>query len=122
MKKKNLRTLGLIVLNFVILFGVYQVLLKLESLVGTVLYLLAAGALAVAYYVINRGFGSPTEDASALPADWSPVKKEEYLESRRAAHERAKKLLYWLLPLILVLGIDFIYLFLGDTLRALFSV
>jgi len=113
-KNKKLRTLLLLILNFIILFAVYQVFLRLESLVGTALYLAAAAVLIVAYYIINRGFGRPETDPDSLPKAWSPQKKCEYIDERKAAHERAKFLLYWLLPITVVLAVDFIGLFLWD--------
>lgn len=113
-KKKNFRTLLLLVLNFIILFAVYQLFLRLELLWGTALYLIAAAALSIAYYVINRGFGRPEIDPESLPKAWPPQKKCEYIEERNAAHARAKKLLYWLFPIVVVLAIDFIGLFLWD--------
>ena len=121
MKKSSLRILLFLALNFVILFAVYQLFLKMESMLGTVLYLLAAAVLTVVYYVMNRGFGKPDIDPATLPSEWNPPKKSAYIEERRAAHERAKKILYWLFPLILVIGIDFIDLFLMDGIRDAFS-
>lgn len=117
MKKSALRIFLLLILNFVILFAVYQIFLRLGSMLGMILYLLAAAVLTVVYYVMNRGFGKPDIDPAALPADWNPQKKCAYIEERKAAHARAKKLLYWLLPLILVIGIDFIDLFLLDGIK-----
>ena len=117
MKKSSLRILLFLALNFIILFAVYRLFLRLEWMFGTILYLLAAAVLTVVYYVVNRGFGKPDIDPATLPADWNPPKKSAYIEERRAAHERAKKILYWLFPLILVIGIDFIDLFLADGIR-----
>jgi len=117
MQKKNLRILLYLILNFFILFAVYQLFLRAESVVGTILYLVAAAALTVAYYVINRGFGKPITDPAELPKEWNHKEKSEYIEKVTAAHERAKKLLYWLFPLIVVLGIDFINLFLLDGIK-----
>jgi len=117
MKKSTLRILLLLILNFVILFAVYQVFLRLGSMLGMILYLIAAAVLTVAYYIINRGFGKPDIDPDTLPADWNPQKKCAYIEERKAANAKAKKLLYWLLPLILVIGIDFIDLFLLDGIK-----
>ena len=117
MQKKNLRILLYLILNFCILFAVYQLFLRAESVVGTILYLVAAAALTVAYYIINRGFGKPITDPAELPKEWNHKEKSEYIEKVTAAHERAKKLLYWLFPLIVVLGIDFINLFLLDGIK-----
>ena len=117
MKKKSLRTLLLLILNFMILFAVYQLFLKFESILGTVLYLAAAGALTAAYCILNRGFAKPVLNPDELPKSWTPVEKCAYIEKAKSNFEKAKKLLYWLLPIILVLGIDFIDLFLLDGFR-----
>ena len=121
MPKKKLRTLIYLVLNFVIVFSVYQLLLRMQWTWGMIVYLLAAAALTVGYFVMNRGFGNPITDPAALPEAWSAAEKTEYIARVTACHERAKKLLYWLLPVVLTLMIDVIELFLSDTLRALFG-
>lgn len=115
MKKTSLsgrKTLLLLVLNFAILFTVYQILLALHPLIGTILYIIAAAALAIAYYIVNRGFGTPVTDDDALPASWSPVEKCAYVEDAKARHARAKKILLWFFPVILTLLFDVTYLFL----------
>ena len=39
----------------------------------------------------------------------------------RARHERAKKLLYWLFPIVITLMIDVLDLFVLDSLRGIFT-
>ena len=117
--KRKLRTLLLLALNFILLFAVYQLFLRAESMIGTYVYLIATAALTIAYYIINRGFGSPITDASLLPDTWSYKEKCDYVETVKIRHEKAKKLLYWLLPLAVVLLIDFADIFLFDTLRGM---
>ena len=117
--KRKLRTLLLLALHFILLFAVYRLFLRAESMIGTYVYLIATAALTIAYYIINRGFGSPITDASLLPASWSYKEKCDYVEHVRARHESAKKILYWLFPLILVLLIDFVSVFLLDALRGM---
>ncbi len=112
--KKN--TLLLLLFNFAILFTVYQVLIHLHPYLATILYAAAALALAVSYYVINRGFSPPVTDDEALPASWSPVEKCAYIEDAKSRHERAKGLLMWLLPVILTLLFDVLFLFVFDPL------
>lgn len=102
----------LLVLNFAIVFTVYQLLLMLHPIAGTILYIIAAAALAIAYYIVNHGFGTPVTDDDALPASWSSVEKCAYVEEARARHARAKKILLWLFPVILTLLLDVAYLFL----------
>ena len=117
--KRKLRTLLLLALNFILLFAVYQLFLRAESMIGTYVYLIATAALTIAYYIINRGFGSPITDASLLPESWSYKEKCDYVETVKIRHEKAKVLLYWLLPLAVVLLIDFADIFLFDTLRGM---
>ena len=117
--KRKLRTLLLLALNFILLFAVYQLFLRAESMIGTYVYLIATAALTIAYYIINRGFGSPITDASLLPDTWSYKEKCDYVETVKIRHEKAKVLLYWLLPLVVVLLIDFADIFLLDTLRGM---
>lgn len=117
--KRKLRTLLLLALNFILLFAVYQLFLRAESMIGTYVYLIATAALTIAYYIINRGFGSPITDASLLPESWSYKEKCDYVETVKIRHEKAKVLLYWLLPLAVVLLIDFADIFLLDTLRGM---
>ena len=117
--KRKLRTLLLLALNFILLFAVYQLFLRAESMIGTYAYLIATAALTVAYYIINRGFGGPVTDASLLPDSWSYKEKCDYVEMVKIRHEKAKKLLYWLLPLVVVLLIDFADIFLLDSLRGM---
>lgn len=117
--KRKLRTLLLLALNFILLFAVYQLFLRAESMIGTYVYLIATAALTVAYYIINRGFGKPITDASLLPESWSYKEKCDYVETVTIRHEKAKKLLYWLLPLVVVLLIDFADIFLLDSLRGM---
>ena len=119
--KRKLRTLLLLALNFILLFAVYQLFLRAESMIGTYVYMIATAALTVAYYIINRGFGSPVTDASLLPESWSYKEKCDYVETVKIRHEKAKVLLYWLLPLAVVLLIDFANIFLFDSLRGILS-
>ena len=117
--KRKLRTLLLLALHFILLFAVYQLFLRAESMIGTYVYLIATAALTIAYYIINRGFGSPITDASLLPDTWSYKEKCDYVETVKIRHEKATVLLYWLLPLVVVLLIDFADIFLFDTLRGM---
>ena len=119
--KRKLRTLLLLALNFILLFAIYQLFLRAESMIGTYVYLIATAALTVAYYIINRGFGNPITDPALLPESWSYTEKCDYVEMVRIRHDKAKGLLYWLLPLVVVLLIDFANIYLFDSLRGMLS-
>ena len=119
--KKKLRTLLLLALYFLIAFGVYALFLKYESMVGTILYLVLAAGLTLAYYIVNRGFGQPITDPDQLPKEWSAKKKCDYVAHVTARHEKARLILYVLLPVVLVLMLDMINIFVLDNFRNLFS-
>lgn len=121
MKNKKIRTLLVLLGNFVLLFALYQLLLQLQLTIGTILYIVAAGVLLIAYCAINGGFSRPDIGEEDLPSDWSPSEKCAFLDEAKARHKKANKLLYWLLPLILVIAIDFIGLFFSDFIRQVFS-
>ena len=116
-KSGKARILLYLALNFVIVFGVYRLFIHLRWAWGTVLYLIAAAALSVAYYIVNRGFGSPIQDPALLPDDWGAAKKREYMDWAKERHRRARGILYWLLPVIVTLMIDAADIFLLETLR-----
>ena len=120
-KNQKLRTLLFLVLNFIIVFAVYQLCLHMEWMAGTYVYIAAAAVRAVAYYIVNRGFGQPITDEAALPEAWSAEEKCAYIKDVRARHERAKKLLYWLFPIVITLMIDVLDLFVLDSLRGIFT-
>ena len=119
--KRKLRTLLIVAVNFILLFALYQLMLRLQWIAGTYLYLAAAAALTVAYYIVNRGFGRPVTDADAMPSSWSAKEKCDYAAFVQKRHESAKKILYWLFPILLTLLLDCIDVFLLDSLRGILT-
>ncbi len=109
--KRIITRLAVLALNFILLFALYRIFIRLLWPGGTYLLYVAAAALFVAYFVMNRGLGKPVTDPQELPDEWTHKEKSDYIAKVTAAHERAKKLLYVLLPLVAVLMIDIISLF-----------
>lgn len=121
--KKNLssfwKKVGYLFLNFVLLFGLLRLIIKFAEVqnsptiyyVGVSLYFTAAAALAILYYVWN-GFTLQKElpPPDALPESWDPDRRQSYLVRLAKTKERAKKLLYVLFPLVLVITFSYIEL------------
>lgn len=121
--KKNLsafwKKVGYLFLNFILLFGLLRLIIKFAEVqnspvlyyVGVSVYFTAAAALAVLYYVWN-GFTLqkelPTPDD--LPQSWDPAIRQAYLVRLAKTKEKAKKLLYVLFPLVLVIAFSYIEL------------
>ena len=75
------------------------------------IYMVIPAALLIAYLIYNRGFVYKNVTADMLPAEWSDEKKSEILESSRLRAERSKWLLAVLIPFVLVLLADALYLY-----------
>ena len=113
------KKVGYLFLNFVLLFGLLRLIIKLAEVlliptiyyVGVSLYFTAAAALAILYYVWN-GFTLQKElpPPDALPESWDPDRRQAYLVRLAKTKERAKKLLYVLFPLVLVIAFSYIEL------------
>ena len=121
--KKNLsafwKKVGYLFLNFILLFGLLRLIIKFAEVqnspvlyyVGVSVYFTAAAALAVLYYVWN-GFTLqkelPTPDD--LPQSWDPARRQAYLVRLANTMEKARRLLYVLFPLIVVIAFSYVEL------------
>ncbi|MBR4204744.1 MAG: hypothetical protein IKQ92_04635 [Clostridia bacterium] len=118
-KKEILKKVGILFLNFVLFYALLRAIIAIGEhtgavwvyKIGTVSYGLLAGGLIIAFFVLNGyTFNKPDYEPEDLPDRWSEEKKREYLEKLPANREKAKKLIYILLPLIVSLSISYIEL------------
>ena len=99
--KRLLLLIGL----FFIFFAVYEAVIARQQIWILHVYCIAAGVLAAAYILLNRGILSvPVRDS--LPSDWDEAEKDAYLNAVRERRRRTKWILYLLLPLILTVLVD----------------
>ena len=117
--KKALRKLLVLFLNFIILYGLLRVIITLgERLqmpviyyIGSSAYMIGLAVLVILFFWWNGGtFDINLPLPEDLPDEWSLTEKRAYLDKRRAGMEKAKKLLYVLLPLLVTIGISYIEL------------
>ena len=117
--KKALRKLLVLLLNFIILYGLLRVVITLgERLqmpviyyIGSSAYMIGLAVLVVLFFWWNGGtFDTKMPLPEDLPEEWSLTEKRAYLDKRRTGMEKAKKLLYILLPLLVTIGISYIEL------------
>ena len=101
----------LLLLSLAFFFSAYQIALMYYQ--GWILhvYCISAGLLAVLYLVLNRGMLS-VPDAASLPDEWDAAQKKAFLHDVRERRRRSSVILYFLIPLILTVLYDMIYLFL----------
>ena len=117
--KEALKKLGILFLNFVLLYGLLRLIITLAErtgalwiyYAGTVLYGAAVAGLFIAFYVLN-GFTLNREEYTwdDLPERWDNDRKAKFLRELPGNRERAKRLLYVLLPLIVTLLVSYIEL------------
>jgi len=119
--KKVFAKLGLLFLNFILLYGTLRIIIALgEKLqipmiyyIGTSVYMVALAGMIIAFYVFNGfTFDKPKINPEELPAEWTFVQKKEYIDKMKAGREKAKKLLYVLLPMVVTVAISYIELWL----------
>lgn len=114
LKKVNWKLIGS-VLGLTILFNViYQTFLAFEQAFIMPLYAIVLAALFICYFICNGGFSRNVPTYDELPNDWDEEKKTTYIEGMTRRKKKAKIFLVFIIPLILTLMFDLVYLFYLD--------
>ena len=123
-RRRLFRRAAILFLLFTVFEALYQVLLWIErkemSLIpaGLLLYLFAAIVLFLIYLFLNRGISRAPVTGEMLPGTLTRDQRNHLAERINRDKKRARTLLYFLLPIVLVLLLDFLDLFI---LTPLFS-
>ncbi len=81
----------------------------------------AAFLLGIGYILANRCFSRSGVTAADLPPTMSAEEKQTYLAERDLRKKQTAWMLYALIPLLLVIGFDFIYVLQGERIAAFFK-
>lgn len=117
--RRNLKKLGILFLNFVILYALLRLIIAFGEryqnvwiyYIGTSLYIVSACVLFLAFFFLNGfTFSNADRTADELPAKWDDEKKRKFLEAQPERRAKAKRLLYVFLPLVISLFISYIEL------------
>jgi len=101
----------LLFLSFLVFFSLYQIGIYFYQLWILHAYCIAAGVLVVAYAAWNRGvFRVPK--AEELPKEWKKDEKEAFIAEIAGRRAKSSILLYFLIPLIMTVLFDTVWLFL----------
>ncbi|MBQ8356407.1 MAG: hypothetical protein IJX39_01205 [Clostridia bacterium] len=122
-QNKNLRYLILLVVNSVLFFAVYRILLfyaemtdkTFWSFVVMVLYLALLLGFVLGYLIYNRFLYRKGLTREQLPAEWSEEQKTSFLADGARRLERSKWMITIIFPLIVTFFIDAVDLFIIDT-------
>ena len=122
-KRRKLGYLLLVIVNTVILFGLYRVMVDLGYF--QIIFLIYAGLCTGAilgYLIYNRGLSRKGLTPDMLPASWSEAEKHAFLEDGRRRLEKSKWLLTVIVPFLFTFAFEAIDLFVLDYLKPLFSL
>ena len=117
--KEALKKLGILFAAFVLTYALLRLIIHMGDAlgmpwiyyVGTGIYGAAVVALFTAFFVLNGFTLNRVEyEREDLPEKWSEEKKTEFLEKLPANREKAKSLIYAILPLTVTLLISYIEL------------
>ncbi len=116
---KVLRKIGILLLNFALFYALLRLVITLAErtgqlwiyYAGTVLYALFGAGCFVAFYVLN-GFTFNREERTIdeLPEKWSSDRKMEFLGKQTENKQKARRLVYVILPMLLTLAVSYIEL------------
>ena len=101
-------------LNTVLIYGLYVVLLNVipeHSTVILTVYLSALGVVSFGYVFYNRGFTRKNLTVEMLPPTWSEEEKTAYIEDGKRRMKRSKWCITLIFPLVFTFFMDLFYLF-----------
>ena len=114
-KAFNWKLLLIVVLNTIIIFGLYRLMLNFlyfEFVMGA--YLVLTAGFVFAYVIYNRGFTRRNVTREMMPEEWSEEQKVAYVMDGERRMQKSKWMLTIIFPLILTFMFDFIELYWGD--------
>lgn len=118
--KRSLRKLGVLFVNFILIYALFRLLLELSERTRqlwiyygtTLVYGAAAIVLFVAYFVLNGfSFNKEPRTWEELPEKWTDEQKKDFMENQPERKEKAKNLIYILMPLVVTLMISCLELY-----------
>lgn len=121
-QNKNARRLLLVVINTLLLFMVYRVLLyyaemtdeTVWSALVVALYAAALLGFVLAYLIYNRFLYRKGVTAEQLPDTMTDEEKQAFIDDGNRRLERSKWMMIVILPLVLVFLLDAIQLFIWE--------
>jgi Ca2+/Na+ antiporter len=115
LKKINWRLLAQLAVSLAVTLTLYEVFIYYKIPYIIHIYAAVLLALSVAYVILARGYSCRPFDESLLPDDWDAARRAKYLESDAKRKRIAKKLLLFIIPIMLTFMLDMLYInFLSD--------
>lgn len=109
--RTNRRRLLMCAVVFIVLFGIFEALIKIEFKPVYPIYLSALTILLATFLLLNKGFSNQLPTEEMFPETWNADEKKLFLEKLARDKARARVLLIFVIPLLFIFLIDFIILF-----------
>lgn len=118
-KNFNWKLAGILLLNFVVFYFIYQIFVYFELIIGMWIFLITGCTLFLAYFFVCRGFSPKITPNEELPQEWSATEKCAFHESELRRAKIARRIMLFLLPIILVFMVDLTILYFPDIVKML---
>jgi len=116
LRKVNWKLIGAVAGLTVLFTAIYQICIALELAFIMPVYAVLLAVLFVCYFICNGGFSRKVAEYDELPHEWDEAKKTAYIEGMTARKKKAKIFLVFIIPILLCLIFDLVYLFYLDPL------
>ena len=120
MKKQTKKLMLLLLLNCAVLISVYFILAHFAFPVHYI-YIVAGVLLGFGFVIYNRGFSGKGVTPEMLPDAMTSEEKDAFITQSKQRLERSRWVLTLIIPLILSLALDMMYLFLLPMLQGMLS-
>lgn len=111
MKSESKKLLCHLAVNSIVLITLYFLLIHLQFYYISIVYLLVGGGFGVAYVIYNRGFSRKGLTPEMLGSSMTEEEKYLYIEDGKQRLKKSRWILTVLIPIIITLGADMIYVF-----------
>ena len=100
-----------VVVCFIAVFTVYILLIKLQLMTGIKIFYIVTAGLLIVTVILNGGFNKDIPKPEQLRDSWSDETKQKFINTLIFGKKWAKRLMYLLLPMLIAVMIDVVYLF-----------
>ena len=126
-KKKMVISLALVSLvssaiYFGACYGITDPTLYMVPIVAPVIFWVTLAVFLVVYLIYNRAFSRKNITIDMLPREWSMEQKESYISDGKRRMEKSKWMLYIIIPLLVPVALDALYLFTFPLIQNLFVI
>ena len=120
------KRVALLVINTLVLvfiyFGSQNMGQPVLSMIITAAYWLILAVFGVIYFAYNRAFSRKKLTHDMLPSEWTYEQKEDFINDGKSRLEKSKWMLSVIIPFMITVLLDAVYLFTWPMVQNLFNL